>query len=175
VANKHRGEIEVTIAGKARILVFDNNTIAELEDIFHKSPIAVLAEMGETMQRDPAAGVIFSPLRSFLWAGLHQRSPGVKLEQVGRLMVREEFADYLAACFDGILAAYGTDKDKLAEKARLVSEAKRKLEDGESLTADETKAAEEADAADPLARSTPKGDATPPSPTGSGSEPSPTV
>jgi hypothetical protein len=172
VANKRRGEVEVKIAGKDRILVFDNNTIAELEDLFDKSPIAVLAEMGERMERDPAGGKIFSPLRALLWAGLHQRTPGLKIEHVGKMMIREEFADYLKACFDGVLAAYGTDKDTLAKKSKLAAEAQRKLADGEELTDEEEQANEEANAADPLARGSRTDAGTPQPPTSSGSGPS---
>lgn len=154
MVNKNRGEVEVSINGKGRVLVFDNNTVAELEELFGTAPIAVLRDLADTMQRDALAGKAFSTIRAFMWAGLHQKTPGLKIEAVGRAMLREEFPQYLQACSHGLMAAYGIDQEKIAAesaKREKVADAKKKLEAGEELTEEEADAIGEAPEEDPLA------------------------
>lgn len=145
--------VEIKINGKQRTLVFDNNAVSDLEEIFGRHPIAVIRDLGESMRKDPLSGKIVSTLRALLWAGLKQRSPGIKIEHVGSSMVREEFGEYLRACTVAILANFGVDQDELEKKSKAVEVARRKQSDGEELTEEERKAIEEADNADPLALS----------------------
>lgn len=112
MANPYRGEVDVTINGRQRRMVFTGNTIANIEEQLDASVFQLFSTFEEA-DKAPLTRV----LRVCLWAGLAEAKPGIKLRSVGAAMRFDEYAHYAEQCMRGILKAYGQDFDELQENA----------------------------------------------------------
>ena len=75
MANKHRGEVEISIDGKPRTLRF---TFAALESLEQAAGFESVADLGVALDR-----FSFALLRKMLWAGLLHETPDLKAEDIG--------------------------------------------------------------------------------------------
>jgi len=75
MANKHRGEVELTIGGESKRLRFDMQALAELEEALGLESIA---ELGKRLD-NPSIKLA----RAVLWAGLLHTEPELTLKAVG--------------------------------------------------------------------------------------------
>lgn len=112
MANPYRAEVEVTIAGKRRRMVYNANSIAAIEEEAGEGVFALAEKLGSGTGA-PLARI----LRILLWAGLAEARHGVTLQQVGRAMRFDEYQHYTEQCMRGILRSYGQDLDEISEKA----------------------------------------------------------
>lgn len=111
MANPYRAEVEVTIGGKIRKLVFNANSLAAIEEKAGEGVFALAEKLG-----GGSGAPLTKILRVMLWAGMSEAKRGVTIEQVGRAMRFDEYEEYATECMRGILRAYGEDLDTIAEK-----------------------------------------------------------
>jgi len=97
MANRERGEVDLTIDGKAYTMVLTTNALCELEDV-----------MSTTLRPVTYADVLMASkkgstraMRAVFWASLREHHRTVTLEDAGRLMDAADgtvsFAEKLAA------------------------------------------------------------------------------
>lgn len=108
MTNNGRGEIEVKLSGKTRLLRFNTNTLAV---ICHElgGKISAYKALKEAVE-SPIDGSLHLVVRACLYAGLREggASPA-SVDAVGRAMKPAEMTGYVDACLHGILLAYGVD------------------------------------------------------------------
>lgn len=78
MANRHRGQAGIEVDGKVYLLVFDINSLCEVEYILDQSTEAIL----RSLVRSPP----FHVVRALLWGGLRTHHPEVDLQGAGRIM-----------------------------------------------------------------------------------------
>ena len=71
--SKNRGFAKVTVRGEEKIMRFDFNAIADLEEYYGKGFAAIMAE----------EAVGFSTVRALYWAGLKWTMKGLTIAQAG--------------------------------------------------------------------------------------------
>ncbi len=105
-----QGYAKVTFDGEEKLLRFDFNAMADLEDHFDKGIAAIMDKNR----------IGFSTIRGLYWAGLKWKIPGLTLEKVGNMlstkMDEEELS--LAEVMDPVkraITAAGWIKTKKAE------------------------------------------------------------
>lgn len=103
MANPHRGEVGVTIAGKPYTLVFTTNALCELEDAINRSAFAAFAEILQATQN--ATVLRFTTLRAMLWAALRQNHAGISLKEAGDLMQALGIREVMEAMVKAMTAA----------------------------------------------------------------------
>ena len=103
MANPHRGEVGVTIAGKPYTLVFTTNALCELEDALNRSAFAVFAEVAKATQ--DATVLRYSTLRAMLWAALRERHAGISLKEAGGMMEDFGIREVMGALVQAMAAA----------------------------------------------------------------------
>lgn len=112
MANREKGEVAITIGGRAFTLCYSNNAIAELEQVADESIIGLLSRW--------ASGGRLSLLRLMLWGGLRKFHPDLSLIDVGNMLddtTRDEgkqIGEGIAEAIQFRLSALGID---LAPKA----------------------------------------------------------
>ena len=123
MANKLRGEVEVEIGGKMRRLVYNGNSLAEIETTLNQGVVDRLMEMNNDFSAK-RVGRMVSSLRAFLWAGLHAVDGGIKIENVGRTMQTDldSLKAYLDACSRGIADALGMNEPDTQDKIKKAKE-----------------------------------------------------
>jgi hypothetical protein len=68
--------VEVELGGENKLLKFDYNAVADIEEKFGKGIVAVFKE----------ENVGFNTVRLFYWAGLKWKDPGLTVQRVGGLL-----------------------------------------------------------------------------------------
>jgi hypothetical protein len=76
---KKQGFAKVTFDGEEKLLRFDFNAMADLEDHFDKGIAAIMDKNR----------IGFSTIRGLYWAGLKWKMPGLTLEKVGNMLTRK--------------------------------------------------------------------------------------
>jgi hypothetical protein len=74
-----QGYAKVTFDGEERLLRFDFNAMADLEDHFDKGIAAIMDKNR----------IGFSTIRGLYWAGLKWKMPGLSLEKVGNMLTKK--------------------------------------------------------------------------------------
>jgi hypothetical protein len=70
---------EVTLNGKEHLLKFDYNAVCDLEEIYNKGIAGILKE----------EQIGFRLVKTFYWAGLKWKNPGLTLDRVGNMLGKE--------------------------------------------------------------------------------------
>jgi hypothetical protein len=97
MANPHRGEVALKSGGKVYTLLFDINTICEIEEALD----VPLSELGETLLESAK----LSTIRTMVWAGLQHHHPTVDLKAAGLIIAGADLADVSKAIGEGLVAA----------------------------------------------------------------------
>lgn len=71
--------VEVTFGDKTKLLRYDFNSIADLEEKFGKGIAVIVSE----------EQVGFRALRLFYWAGLKWKDPGITVQRVGQMLQKK--------------------------------------------------------------------------------------
>lgn len=79
MSNNLKSFKEVTLNGNEHILKFDYNAVSDLEEIYNKGIAGILKE----------EQIGFRLVRTFYWAGLKWKIPGLTLERVGTMLGKE--------------------------------------------------------------------------------------
>ncbi|MGE4339149.1 MAG: hypothetical protein AB7E55_24720 [Pigmentiphaga sp.] len=96
MANKHRGEVSVHLAGKDLVLCFGINQIVDLED-----RLGVDVNGIEVMLRNPSMKTI----RAVLWAGLRKHH-NLSIDEVGDLITPAEIPLAMSKAGEAIALAF---------------------------------------------------------------------
>lgn len=120
MANRERGEVDLTIAGQTYTMVLTTNALCELEDLM-SSPLRPMTYADVLMASKKGST---RAMRATFWASLRQYHRKVTLEEAGSLMDAADvdgksFAEKLAAL---AFAAMPADEDVKALGLRAGSE-----------------------------------------------------
>lgn len=82
MANRQKGEVELSIAGTSYTLVMDISAICDLESLF-STPVrdATIQEIGRSVERGSVRHI-----RGFLWAALRRHHKDMTLDKVSALI-----------------------------------------------------------------------------------------
>lgn len=103
MVNRYRGEIEVELGGRKRVLVLTLGALAELEAAFGADDMVALAERfgaGRMKARD---------LVRIIAAGLRGAGEGVTDDEVAAMTVPDGAQGYVRIAADLIAATFGSD------------------------------------------------------------------
>ena len=129
MANPRRGEVELELAGKPYVLVYDWNAISEIEAEFNDRPIDELFFSGKISRR---------AIREAVRAGLLRKYRPHTSKQVGRMISETVEADggaferIVMAIVKGLMAANGVSAEKIAEVDEAVANDRGNEEDAEA-------------------------------------------
>ncbi len=122
MANKHKGEVEITfpkLNNRSFKLRFDTNAWAEFEEAYGKSLMKVMEDIGE-------GDIGFSFIRAGLYAGLlcnPQIARGLTLRKVGDLIDDDNREEVVEKVVRAIMLSRGVDIDEMIKGEDQVSEA----------------------------------------------------
>ena len=105
MANPHRGEVEIDIGGRERVLRFDFNAIAELEKRLDMPFSVAFAEEN--------AGI--RVIKESLYVGLKSTNPRVTPDLIGRWMEFPKLSDYGEKIGEALRLWIGDDDEAKGE------------------------------------------------------------
>lgn len=97
MANPHRGEVALKSGGKVYTLLFDINTLCEIEEALD----VPLSQMGAVLND----GAKLSTIRTMVWAGLQNHHPEIDLKAAGAIIAGADLAEVSKAIGEGLVAA----------------------------------------------------------------------
>jgi hypothetical protein len=101
MANRHRGEIEAELGGKARTLVLTLGALAEIEHAYGGEDMIAIAERFESGKIKASDAIII------IGAGLRGAGTEISNDEVARLSAPGGAAGYLRIVADLLKATFG--------------------------------------------------------------------
>lgn len=98
MANPHKGEVALKSNGKVYTLLFDINTICEIEQALDAS----ISELGDVLSE----GAKLSTIRVMIWAGLQHHHPGLSLQDAGHVIAGSDMKEMSQALGQGLASAF---------------------------------------------------------------------
>lgn len=106
MANPHRGEVGIEIGGKERILKYDMNAIAEMEEHLGASVMSIF---------DGGGNVGLRQIRALLYFGMKGGDQSLTLKKVGEMCEMPKLGYYTEKILEAITLFFGPSEGQADE------------------------------------------------------------